>query len=94
MLTWFGPADLVYCGDLVKVATPVDIACGHCAELITFNDTGFVVPHGAAPGWLAWHYACWLRQLIGGVNNCAVVTAGNYRPIRRSYRAGLRRVRH
>jgi hypothetical protein len=69
MLTWFGPDDLSYCGDLVKVATPIGCTCGHCAELITTKDTGFVVPHFIRASGLPWHYACWLRQLIGGVNH-------------------------
>jgi hypothetical protein len=69
-MQWFGKK---YEGglwhDCAKAETPVGAICGQCGEEIAEGDDGVLLPLFGAPIAQAFHYACHMRALIGGLNH-------------------------
>lgn len=72
MMMWFGRAHgAPYEADTPHGQTPAGSACGRCGEPIALGDDGFVLPHhsNAHVRQVAYHYACHLRSVCGGLNH-------------------------
>lgn len=67
----FGDNDAAICQDCPHVETPINEKCGFCRELITAEDSGFVVPLVTSKGAseLYYHHNCHIRQVVGGLNH-------------------------
>ena len=73
-MMWFGKAcGAAYEADTPHAPTPVDAPCGSCGESIKEQDDGMLVLHADEHGSAhrAYHYACHMRGIIGGLNHLA-----------------------
>lgn len=74
-MQWFGKAyGAPYEFDTPHVPTPVGVKCIWCAESIQDGDDGLVVGYidtdvSPEPRQVPYHYECYLRQIVGGVNH-------------------------
>ncbi len=91
-MKWFGQAHgAPYERDTEHVPTPVGAVCSRCNEAITATDDGLLVPHldALVTPWVpsahdaAFHYACHLRSIVGGLNHqrgCCTCCGGTEPP--------------
>jgi hypothetical protein len=74
-MKWFGKAyGAPYERDTPHAPTPVGEPCLWCEENIEAGDTGLIVGYidtgeALTPRQVPYHYECYLRQIIGGVNH-------------------------
>lgn len=74
-MMWFGtPRGARYESECERIDTPLLTRCIWCDEPIAPDDDGLVLPFGGrldaqASQHAAYHYACFRRTLIGGVNH-------------------------
>ncbi len=72
-MKWFGKAyGAPYEYDTPRVATPVGEPCLWCHEPMTEVDTGVIAGYidmSMTPRSVPYHYECYLRQIVGGVNH-------------------------
>jgi len=87
-MMWFGAKPFApVCEESRRLATPVGGACAWCKEAILPTDEGFVSPlvgAGGLPELAPWHYACFLRTIVGSVahqtGRCTCFPAGSKEP--------------
>ena len=73
-MMWFGKAHgAAYEADTPHAPTPADVPCGRCGESIEEHDDGMLMLHADEHGIAhrAYHYACHMRGIIGGLNHLA-----------------------
>jgi hypothetical protein len=69
-MQWFGKAyGAAYESDTEHVETPVGRECSWCGEDIAAGDDGMTMPQFGGGDGVAFHYACHLRGIVGGVNH-------------------------
>ena len=72
-MQWFGRAyGAPYEADTPHVATPVGEPCLWCEEPMCEGDNGVIVGYidtSKTPRQVPYHYECYLRQIVGGVNH-------------------------
>lgn len=74
-MKWFGKAyGARYEVDTPRVPTPIGEPCLWCAEPVQAFDSGVVVGYidtdvSMTPREVPYHYECYFRQIIGGVNH-------------------------
>jgi hypothetical protein len=74
-MKWFGRAyGAPYESDCEHVPVPVGEPCMFCGEALQDGDTGMLVRYidtdvSMTPSWRPYHYACHMRQIVGGLNH-------------------------
>lgn len=69
-MKWFGRAHgAEYEKDCDKVAVPVGAPCEWCGEEMETHSCGFVLPACNREGGATYHFECYMRRLVGGLNH-------------------------